>query len=104
MPLRTFAIVLSQVHLPPRWAKHWGFARRIQDCNQCKLQKMSNPDSFRKEFALMRIPLFQKMRGWLRARPRSKQDKCPVSDMVDLYQSWFPTEGTACTITEITSD
>jgi hypothetical protein len=30
-------------------------------------KKMSNPDSFRKELALMRIRLFQKMRGWLRA-------------------------------------
>src|SRR5664279_385744 len=69
MPLPTFAIALSQVHLPPRWAKHWGFARRIQDCNQCKLQKLSNPDSFRKELVLMRILLFQKMRGWLRQVP-----------------------------------
>jgi hypothetical protein len=66
MPLRTFAIVLSQVHVPPGWAKLWGVACQIQCCNQRKLQKLSTPDSFRKEFALMRILLFKKMRGWLR--------------------------------------
>jgi hypothetical protein len=37
--LRTFAIVVSRVHLPPGWAKFWWSADCIQYGNQRKLQK-----------------------------------------------------------------
>src|SRR5271168_3888495 len=47
MPLRTFAIVVSRVYLPPGWAKLWWFADDIQYDHQHKLQKKTPPDSFR---------------------------------------------------------
>src|SRR5277367_2737385 len=39
MPLRTFAIVVSRVYLPPGWAKLSWFADDIQYDHQHKLQK-----------------------------------------------------------------
>jgi hypothetical protein len=41
--LRTFAIVVSRVYLPPGWAKFWWFADCIQYDNQRKLQKRAPP-------------------------------------------------------------
>jgi hypothetical protein len=37
--LRTFAIVVSRVHLPPGWPKFWWLTDGIQYGNQRKLQK-----------------------------------------------------------------
>src|SRR5271163_3847800 len=48
MPLRTFAIVVSRVYLPPGWAKLWWFADDIQYDHQHKLQKKAPPILFGK--------------------------------------------------------
>jgi hypothetical protein len=37
--LRTFAIVVSRVYLPPGWSKFWWFADRIQYDDQRQLEK-----------------------------------------------------------------
>jgi len=49
--LRTFAIVVSRVHLPPGWVKFWWFADCIQYDNQRKLEKKAPPILFGKNHA-----------------------------------------------------
>jgi len=58
--LRTFAIVVSRVYLPPGWAKFWWLADCIQYGNQRKLRKKPLSILFGNDSRLCRFFYFKK--------------------------------------------
>jgi hypothetical protein len=58
--LRTSAIVVSRVHLPPGWPKFWWLTDGIQYRNQRKLQKKASSILFGNDSRPCRFFYFKK--------------------------------------------